>query len=44
MSVNKVILLGRLGRDPEVRQTQSGAKIFSFSVSYSADFDDDIPF
>jgi single-strand DNA-binding protein len=33
MSVNKVTLLGRLGRDPEVRQTQSGAKIVSFSVA-----------
>lgn len=35
MSVNKVILLGRLGKDPEVRQTQSGARIVSFSVATS---------
>ncbi|MFT8611273.1 MAG: single-stranded DNA-binding protein, partial [Gluconobacter oxydans] len=26
-SVNKVILVGNLGKDPEVRNTQSGAKI-----------------
>ena len=26
-SVNKVILVGNLGRDPEVRHTQDGAKI-----------------
>jgi single-strand DNA-binding protein len=35
MSVNKVILLGRLGKDPEVRQTNSGARIVSFSVATS---------
>ena len=27
-SVNKVILIGNLGRDPEVRYTPSGAAIF----------------
>ncbi|MEK9962279.1 MAG: single-stranded DNA-binding protein, partial [Rhodobiaceae bacterium] len=26
-SVNKVILLGNLGRDPEIRNTQDGNKI-----------------
>ena len=28
-SVNKVILVGNLGRDPEVRSTQDGNKILS---------------
>lgn len=34
-SVNKVILLGRLGRDPEVRHTQSGSKIANLSLATS---------
>ena len=34
-SVNKVILLGNLGRDPEVRTAQDGSKIVSFSVATS---------
>ena len=34
-SVNKVILIGNLGRDPEIRNTQSGKKIASFSVATS---------
>jgi single-strand DNA-binding protein len=33
MSVNKVILIGRLGQDPEVRQTPSGAPVANFSVA-----------
>ena len=32
-SVNKVILIGRLGKDPEVRGTQGGSKIVSFSLA-----------
>ena len=32
-SVNKVILVGRIGRDPEVRHTQSGQVVASFSVA-----------
>lgn len=32
-TVNKVILIGYLGRDPEVRSTQSGAKIVNMSVA-----------
>lgn len=31
--VNKVILVGYVGRDPEIRVTQSGVKIASFSVA-----------
>lgn len=34
-SVNKVILIGRLGNDPEVRATGNGSKIVSFSVATS---------
>ena len=32
-SVNKVILLGRLGGDPEIRVSQEGTKIARFSVA-----------
>jgi single-strand DNA-binding protein len=34
-SVNKVILVGNLGRDPEVRHTQDGTKIVHLSVATS---------
>jgi len=34
-SVNKVILVGNLGRDPEVRFTQDGTKIVHLSVATS---------
>ena len=34
-SVNKAILLGNLGRDPEIRSMQSGAKMASFSIATS---------
>jgi len=34
-SVNKVILVGNLGRDPEVRTLPSGDRIVSFSVATS---------
>jgi single-strand DNA-binding protein len=33
MSVNKVILLGNLGKDPEIRYTQSGEPIANFSLA-----------
>ena len=32
MSVNSIYLMGRLGKDPEVRTTQSGSKVASFTV------------
>ena len=31
--INKVILMGRLTRDPELRHTNSGASVCSFSVA-----------
>jgi len=33
--VNKVILVGRLGRDPEVRYTPSGTAVANFSIATS---------
>lgn len=34
-SVNKVILVGNLGRDPEIRSTQSGKKVANLRVATS---------
>jgi len=34
-SVNKVILVGNIGRDPEVRSTQEGGKIVNLSIATS---------
>lgn len=34
-SVNKAVILGNLGRDPELRHTQSGKAVVSFSVATS---------
>ena len=39
-SVNKVILVGNLGRDPEVRSTQDGAKVANLSVATSESWKD----
>ena len=33
MSVNKVFLLGRLGKDPEVRQTQGGMSVANLRIA-----------
>jgi len=33
--INKVILIGNLGKDPEVRYTKSGTPVASFSVATS---------
>jgi single-strand DNA-binding protein len=33
MSVNKVILVGRLGQNPEVKYTPSGAAVANFSIA-----------
>ena len=34
-SLNKVQLIGRLGRDPEVRYTQAGKSVANFSIATS---------
>src|SRR4051812_39973334 len=39
-SVNKVILIGNLGRDPEVRSTQDGRKIVNLNVATSESWKD----
>ena len=38
--VNKVIIVGRLGKDPEVRYTPSGAAVANFSVATSEEWKD----
>ena len=38
--INKVILVGNLGRDPEIRYTQGGDPIASFSVATSDSWKD----
>lgn len=40
MSVNKVILLGFAGQDPELRATQDGREIASFSLATSESWKD----
>ena len=39
-SVNKVILIGNLGRDPEVRHTQDGKPIVNLSIATSENWRD----
>jgi len=39
-SVNKVILVGNLGRDPEVRFSQNGGKIVNMSIATSENWKD----
>ena len=38
--LNKVFMMGRLGRDPDVRYTNSGTKVASFSLAVDRDFKD----
>jgi len=39
-SVNKVILVGNVGQDPEVRQFQNGGQVCSFSLATSENWKD----
>ncbi len=39
-SVNKVILVGNLGRDPESRTMQTGGKVVTFSIATSETWND----
>lgn len=38
--VNKVMLVGNVGRDPEIRSTRSGVRIASFSIATSESWRD----
>ena len=40
MSVNKVILLGRIGRDPDVRYMPNGEAVANFSIATSESWKD----
>ena len=40
MSVNKVILIGNLGRDPEVRYMPNGEAVCNFSIATSESWND----
>jgi len=40
MSVNKVLLIGNLGRDPEVRYLPSGNPVANFSIATTETFND----
>lgn len=39
-SVNKVILIGNLGRDPELRRTPGGAPVCDFSIATTERYSD----
>lgn len=39
-SVNKVLLIGNVGGDPEIRTTQSGTQIASFSLATNESWTD----
>ena len=36
--LNKVVIMGRLARDPELRRTQSGVSVTSFRIACDRDF------
>ena len=38
--INKVILIGNLGRDPEVRHLESGVSVARFSVATNESYQD----
>ncbi len=40
MSINKVIIIGNLGQDPEIRQTKDGKEIANFSLATSESWKD----
>ena len=39
-SVNKVILVGNLGKDPEIRHLENGAAVANFSIATSENYKD----
>ena len=38
--LNKIFLMGRLTRDPELRRTQSGTAVASFALAVDRDYKD----
>ena len=36
--LNKIVIMGRLTRDPELRRTNSGTAVTSFSIACDRDF------
>ena len=36
--LNKIVVMGRLVRDPSLKETQSGAKVTSFTIACERDF------
>ena len=38
--LNRIIIMGRLGKNPELRHTQSGTPVASFSLAVDRDFKD----
>jgi len=38
--LNKSMLIGRLGKDPEIKQLESGSKVASFSLATDASYKD----
>ena len=40
MSLNKVMIIGRIGREPELKYTQSGSPVCTFSVATDESYTD----
>ena len=40
MALNKVLLIGNVGRDPEIRHLEGGASVASFSLATTERFKD----
>lgn len=40
MSLNHIVIMGRLGHDPELRHTQSGTPVVTFRLAVDRDFKD----
>ena len=38
--LNHIVIMGRLGKDPELRRTQSGVAVATFNVAVNRDFKD----
>lgn len=38
MSLNHIVLMGRMARDPELKQTQSGVSVCNFTIAVDRDY------